>query len=284
MSYRQACRSAIDRAFLLSSILAVSFLVSSVAGAQSRRGAPPTSATPPADPTPGYAIVTQTEGDDERARGLFLAGNAAFDRGEFEEALGFFEGAYDLSHRPELLFNIGAAAQRSRHRERALEAFRAYLAAIPEAYNRIDVETRIRDLEELLASGEDDAEADAGADADATETGPSGGPTEPATATPSRVAPRVLAIVGSALAATGIALVGVAIADTHAVENPDAGTHWSEVDGRYRRGPLLMGIGVASTVIGAAGIGTGVALLVSRRSDAEPTSTTSVVLSVRGAF
>jgi hypothetical protein len=50
-----------------------------------------------------------------------------------------------------LLYNIGLAADRVRQNERALEAFRAYLAALPDADNRVEVENRVRALEHVMA-------------------------------------------------------------------------------------------------------------------------------------
>ena len=85
------------------------------------------------------------------AREQFEAGRTAYDGGDFEAALGHFEAAYQQSGRPRLLYNIGLAADRLRHDERALEAFRAYLASVPDAENRVEVENRIRALAPVVA-------------------------------------------------------------------------------------------------------------------------------------
>lgn len=83
---------------------------------------------------------------DEEARGLFMAARAAYGAGRFEEALELFERSYRTSHRPELLFNIGQVADRLRRDERVIEAFSQYLEQVPEAPNRLEVETRLRVL------------------------------------------------------------------------------------------------------------------------------------------
>ncbi len=88
----------------------------------------------------------QTNSTDESARRVYAEGRAAFDEGRFEDALRLFEAAYELSPRPQLLYNIGSSADRLRHNERALEAFDGYLEALPEASNRAAVEARIRVL------------------------------------------------------------------------------------------------------------------------------------------
>jgi tetratricopeptide (TPR) repeat protein len=108
------------------------------AHAQTKRGGPKAASAADA-PAPSA--------DDEVARGLFQAGKAAYEAGKYEDALSFFEQAHARSGRPQLLFNIGQAADRLRRDEKALEAFRAYLAQVPDAANRIEVEARVRQLE-----------------------------------------------------------------------------------------------------------------------------------------
>jgi len=64
-------------------------------------------------------------------------------------ALKYFEEAYELSKRPELLYNIATTADRLRRDEAALSAYRQYLLELPEANNRGAVETRIATLERV---------------------------------------------------------------------------------------------------------------------------------------
>jgi len=97
------------------------------------------------------AAQTASSADDEVARGLFQAGKAAYQAGKYADALDFFEQAHERSHRPELLFNIGQAAERLRQDEKALDAFRAYLTQMLAAPNRAAVEARIRQLERWVA-------------------------------------------------------------------------------------------------------------------------------------
>jgi len=89
---------------------------------------------------------------DDAARTAFDAGHAAFVIGLYDDALRDFRRAYDLSSRPELLYNIGLAADRLRHDDEALDSFEAYLGALPEAENRPEVEARIRALRDAVAS------------------------------------------------------------------------------------------------------------------------------------
>ena len=50
---------------------------------------------------------------DEEGRALFAAGRAAFGAERFEDALGHFQAAFDRSQRPELLYNVALALDRS---------------------------------------------------------------------------------------------------------------------------------------------------------------------------
>jgi tetratricopeptide (TPR) repeat protein len=98
---------------------------------------------------------------DREARFLFEAGRTAYDAGRYKEALGHFQRAYDLSQRPQLLYNVGQAADRLRQDEVALDAFERYLSALPAAANRPAVEERIKVLREVLAEHEAAADAKA---------------------------------------------------------------------------------------------------------------------------
>lgn len=89
---------------------------------------------------------------DAEARALYSAGSVAFSAGRYDDALEYFQRAYGLSHRVELLYNIGLAADRARHDEIALEAFRRYLDGSGEVENRSELEGRIRVLERAVAA------------------------------------------------------------------------------------------------------------------------------------
>jgi tetratricopeptide (TPR) repeat protein len=98
---------------------------------------------------------TPTEADrTEEAKGLFAAGRAAFDAGRYEDALDYFQRSHAMSGRPALLYNIALANDRLRNDEKALEGYEAYLAAVPDAPNRADVETRAAAIRAALARRE----------------------------------------------------------------------------------------------------------------------------------
>jgi hypothetical protein len=106
------------------------------------------------DATPSTTLEDHSERErlgpaktDKKARDLFEKGRAAWDEGRFREAWEHWHHSYRLSRRPELLYNVGQAADRLRMDREALEAFRLYLEKNPDASNRKEVENRIRILE-----------------------------------------------------------------------------------------------------------------------------------------
>jgi tetratricopeptide (TPR) repeat protein len=167
--------------------------------------------------------------DDEVARNLFQAGRAAYDAGNYDDALEFFEKSHARSLRPQLLYNIGQAADRLRDDQKALASFRAYLAAVPDAANRVEVENRIRALDRPRPS-----------DAVVTPMSPAPTPTETAqAATPTPPS----APVPSAAPATSAPPAALATDDT-----PITGQWWFWT---------AIGGGVAAVVITAVALSSG---------------------------
>ena len=97
--------------------------------------------------------------EDAEARALFDLGTAAFNEARYEDALGHFQHAYDLSHRAGLLYNVGLCADRLRHDAEALVAFERFLEEVPEHPVRRDVEARVAVLRGALADSEARARA-----------------------------------------------------------------------------------------------------------------------------
>lgn len=61
----------------------------------------------PAEPQPEPA--PESSPDEERAAQAFREGSDAYELGKFEEAAGKFGEAWELSHKPQLLYNLGQA-------------------------------------------------------------------------------------------------------------------------------------------------------------------------------
>ncbi len=99
-------------------------------------------------PTAGAQVVAEAldPARDAEAHARFEAGRIAYAAARYEDALADFEDAYALSERPELLYNIAQCHDRLRHDAEAIVALERYLAAVPEATNRVEVETRVAAL------------------------------------------------------------------------------------------------------------------------------------------
>jgi len=242
--------------------------------------------------------AAQLTDTDEEARLQFRAGESAYARGDYQAALEDFERAYRLSQRPALLFNIGLAAQRARHRERALEAFQQYLQLKPDADNRADVESRISELRELLAAqqqprnDEDTAALPGGGQGPSRTGGGTGdrgerGPVDTGEDGGPGALPWILIAGGGAALVGGVALLVIAQADISTVEDPDAGATWRDVEGAYDRAPPFSTIGLVMMGVGAVAGGIGVVLVAASGGGASEETTVSLVPGgavLRGTF
>lgn len=130
--------------------------MSAVTPAQFARAQEAEAQTPAqAEPLTEAGAQSSAESINEEARGLFEAGAAAFSDGRFQDALTYWQGSYGLSHRPELLHNIGIAHDRLGQRDEAIAKYRAFLDERPDADNRPYVERRIAQLVEQAPDDRD---------------------------------------------------------------------------------------------------------------------------------
>jgi tetratricopeptide (TPR) repeat protein len=215
----------------------------------------------------GWALVASlvfvepaTAQTDEEARALFAAGQVAYDDGRYESALEYFQRAYDLSHRPLLLYNIGSCAEHLRMDQRALDAYHQYLVEVPTAANRSAVESRIGVIERAMAASTSTTtttttQVDTPPPEETTtqatttttvEPPPSGGDGGPG------AAPWILVGIGAAVAIAGAILVGVGMSDFSSVTDAAMGSHWADVHGAYDQAPILTGVGWACLGVGVA--------------------------------
>jgi tetratricopeptide (TPR) repeat protein len=74
---------------------------------------------------------------------LLDAGEAAYASGRFGDALDNFEASYRTRPEPPTLRRIGDAADKLGSHARAIEAFRSYLAKVPDARDCVFIESRI---------------------------------------------------------------------------------------------------------------------------------------------
>lgn len=188
-----------------------------------------------------HGVVHAQADTDAEAHALFDAGEIAYNEGRWDSALEYFQRAYELSHRAPLLYNVGSAAEHARHDAVALDAFRSYLAAVPDAPHRPAVEARIAVLEQAIAQ------------AGASEPSE---PTEPAPATAGSPgadpAPWITLGVGAAVAVAGAVVLGVGFADIATVQNAADGTSLSAIRDAHDQAPVLTGVGWAAIGVGVA--------------------------------
>ena len=101
--------------------------------------------------TGALPAVAQQTPDDAAGREYFERGRVAFEQADYEGALVYFRHAYRLSHRGELQYNIGVAADRLQREEEALEAFEHYLEESQNAAREPEVQERIIALRQSIA-------------------------------------------------------------------------------------------------------------------------------------
>jgi tetratricopeptide (TPR) repeat protein len=221
------------------------------------------------NPSRAYA---QASTDDE-ARGLYAAGTAAFTAGRYEEALGYFQHAYDLSHRAAMLYNIGQAADRARRDQVALDAFERYLAGVPEISNRAEIEGRVRVLRAALAErAAASAVTPEPVEAQPVEVEPVRAEPAPVPETapvmaPSQVVPPsagvdagavVLVAAGGVSAVAGAIMVGIGAPD---IDGPREGEIYANGVARQERASVLVGVGSPMLGLGVVAAVVGIVLL-----------------------
>lgn len=93
------------------------------------------------------AQEVETNSNENIARTHFEAGNAYYERGDFEAAIREFQHAYELSARPALLHNIYLAYRDLQDDDHAALFLRRYLNEADDIDNRTLLERRLRELE-----------------------------------------------------------------------------------------------------------------------------------------
>jgi tetratricopeptide (TPR) repeat protein len=94
------------------------------------------------------AAARAGEPAESRARALYAAGQEAFVAGRYPEALERFRQAYAVLPAPALLYNMASALEPQGQPLEAADKLRAYLHAFPDAPDRLEIESRVRALEE----------------------------------------------------------------------------------------------------------------------------------------
>jgi tetratricopeptide (TPR) repeat protein len=108
---------------------------------------------------PALAAPPAKSADAEKraaAKQFYDAGMLLYDRGEFLDAAKEFERAYQEAALPDMLYNIAQAYDKGGDRKKAVEAYRKYAAAMPDAKDASIAQKRAdvleRELKELEAA------------------------------------------------------------------------------------------------------------------------------------
>lgn len=93
--------------------------------------------------------LAQSAEDEEQAKALYGQGEAAYADEEYEQALKYWQAAYDLSGRPLILYNMASAYEKLGRYPEAISALDEYWRFAPESERGI-IERRIKSLEAKL--------------------------------------------------------------------------------------------------------------------------------------
>jgi tetratricopeptide (TPR) repeat protein len=190
----------------------------------------------------------------ERARQVFERARRAYNLGQWAEAADGFADAYQLTGDPTLLFNRAQALRQGGRLGEAVNAYRAYLREKPDAANRAEVEQRIQNLEQQLASERVLGSPQAGED----ETGPALDLTSPApgpAASPARrwtwVTLGVTGLLAGSATVAGLTMRSRYHSLQDSCGHAPAGCSEDQIDGlrtRVRLANVLWGLTAASAV------------------------------------
>jgi tetratricopeptide (TPR) repeat protein len=108
-------------------------------------------ASTPARAQTGGGAPEPAESVEDSARSHFRVGQLMYGEGRFDEAAAEFDRAYELSGRPQLLYNAFLAHRDAGHVPEAVARLRQYLEQTPEAVDRETLERRLAAMEETLA-------------------------------------------------------------------------------------------------------------------------------------
>jgi len=75
---------------------------------------------------------TPSPSPEPEAKQHYQNGADAYDRGDYQRAVDEFLLAWQLSHEPAMLFNLGRAESKLGHDETALQYLREYLEELPD--------------------------------------------------------------------------------------------------------------------------------------------------------
>ena len=188
--------------------------------------------------------------DDQRARELYLNGVELFDEGEYALAIEAFEASYDLSRRPDLLFNISTSWERLGDPEAALEALNRY-RVFAEPGEKEELRRRKEYLRELIdreaAAASDDGEDEVDTMLELGRGEPA--PGARAQARPGAAGPTLM-IAGGAVGGGFAVVAGVSYSRALAHREVGDQDGWEQVRPLNNASLVLAGVGAATFTAG----------------------------------
>ena len=92
------------------------------------------------------------------AKEAFSRGRTFFMQGKYKEALGELQRAYSLRPHPSLLRYMGDTFYKLNKAHKAIEHYKKYLQAAPEAADKEKVQNKVRQLEMIVGAAEEEEE------------------------------------------------------------------------------------------------------------------------------
>jgi hypothetical protein len=99
-----------------------------------------------------FAATAFAESKHELARAHYKSGAAYYQRGKYLDAIREFEQSYELSRKPEILYNLAQCHDKLGQRDKVVGYLRRYLKEKPRAEDREQVEAWLGNLEKALAA------------------------------------------------------------------------------------------------------------------------------------
>ncbi|HTJ45068.1 MAG TPA: tetratricopeptide repeat protein [Kofleriaceae bacterium] len=110
------------------------------------------------------SAAAQSDSTRAQARDHYIAGKKLYDAGAYQQAIGEFQTADQMSPSGVNDFNIALCYDKLGDPSNAVQFYKSYLTRVPDAQNRADVEAKIAKLADAVKKQEADAAAKKAAD------------------------------------------------------------------------------------------------------------------------
>ncbi|MBN2529797.1 MAG: tetratricopeptide repeat protein [Deltaproteobacteria bacterium] len=97
---------------------------------------------------PHFAIADELED----AKAAYRDGVTSFSKGEYDTALAYFTDAYNLSGKPEILYNLAVCQEKLGQTDHAIAYFELYLEELPDAEDAAAVRQKVAQLKDPEAA------------------------------------------------------------------------------------------------------------------------------------